>query len=839
MTRQPSFCLRTAVLLGALAAFTPSAVARGQTAAPIIQPGAPGEGSRLITPEKASALAGMQHTEADVRFVRGMIAHHAQALDMVDLLETRSEREVMRQLGRRIELSQEDEIRMMQEWLRARSLEVPAADSHHAHGAHEPGMLTAEQMTQLSQATGIEFDRLFLELMIQHHRGALTMVENLLAQQGAAQDPQLFAFTADITDDQSSEIDRMDVMLREISPDPRAHLKAGFLDAGEASMNMERVAALSKPAGFFDPNAPAGRPIPPERRPDRPSDRRRETREAPGPDAAGDKAAAEKAKQEEERRKKEEEEDDRPRPGMLSFANSDLAFAGDLVIQGNYHGFNTFHLEEPSRPHHVASVVCPGGQGDVSIHKNLLFMSVEQTSGRLDCGLQGVADPASKERFRGVRIFDITDIRMPKQVAAIQTCRGSHTHTLVTDPDDEGNIYLYGSGTGSVRPSEELGECSEAAADPRTSLYSIDVIRVPVARPAEARIVSRPRIFADPETGAIAGLWKGGDHGPGTQRTSETNRCHDITVFPELKLAAGACSGNGILLDISDPEKPVRLDQVSDPAFAFWHSATFNNDGTKIVFTDEWGGGSRPRCRPGDPRNWGANAIFDIVDRKLQFRSYYKLPSPQTDQENCVAHNGSLVPVPGRDIMAQAWYQGGITVFDFSDSAKPVEIAFFDRGPIDAKQLTMGGYWSAYWYEGFIYGSEIARGLDVLKLVPSEYLTKNEIDAAALVKPGVFNAQQQHRIEWPAVPVVARAYIDQLERSRALAPERVSTLRSALDRADQALAGKSPAAAEAGSDLAELAAGVRRGVEGASERDKARMEALADTLEGIAARIRK
>ena len=409
---------------------------------------------------------------------------------------------------------------------------------------------------------------------------------------------------------------------------------------------------------------------------------------------------------------------------------------------GNFHGFNTYNVEDARRPKLVASIACPGGQGDVSIHGNLLFMSVEQTRGRVDCGTQGVAATVSTERFRGVRIFDITDLKNPKQVAAVQTCRGSHTHTLVPAKNDPNNIYVYGSGTGNVRSGEELAGCSglKPDEDPNTALFSIDVIKVPLKTPEKAAIVARPRIFADPTTGAIAGLWAGGDHGPGTQRTSTTNQCHDITVMPEAGLAAGACSGNGILLDISNPEKPVRLDHVADKNFAYWHSATFNNDGTKIIFTDEWGGGTRPRCRASDSLNWGADAIFDIVDKKLVFKSYYKMPAAQTDTENCVAHNGSLIPVPGRDIMVQGWYQGGISVFDFTDSAKPVEIAYFDRGPIDAKNLITGGYWSAYWYNGQIYGAEIARGIDVFRLTPSEFLSENELAAANLVRFEEFNS---------------------------------------------------------------------------------------------------
>ena len=452
--------------------------------------------------------------------------------------------------------------------------------------------------------------------------------------------------------------------------DPRYGLKAGVRDAGTASRNIELVASLPKPAGFFDPTAPAGLPTPAERTPEEEDALNRIDREH---ELAGTQPP--------------------PRPGAnnLNFANSDLAFQDFRAFVGNFHGFNVYDVESGGRPRHLVSVVCPGGQGDVSVHGSLLFMSVEQTRGRIDCGTAGVAESISAERFRGIRIFDISDIRRPRQVAAVQTCRGSHTHTLVVDPDDPRNLYVYGSGTGRVRSARELADCSASEQDPNTALFSIDVIQVPLASPEKARVVGRPRIFADPGTDAIAGLWKGGDHGPGTQRTRATNQCHDLTVFAELGLAAGACAGNGILLDVSDPVNPVRIDQAVDRNFAYWHSATFNHDGSKVVFTDEWGGGTRPRCRASDPPTWGANAIFDIVDRKLQFAGYYKLPVPQTEQENCVAHNGSLIPVPGRDIMVQAWYQGGLSIFDFTDSARPIEIAFFDRGPLDVKQLITGG----------------------------------------------------------------------------------------------------------------------------------------------------
>ncbi|MGQ0732023.1 MAG: LVIVD repeat-containing protein [Acidobacteriota bacterium] len=611
---------------------------------------------------------------------------------------------------------------------------------------------------------------------------------------------------------------------RPATSDPRVGLKPGFRDAGVAARNLELVSSLGKPEGFFDPKSPAGPTSPPE-----PSN----DAAASGPPAPAAPPAGPP------QRPRETAESQAPTSG-LNFANSDLAFSGNHVFMGSYHGFTTYDIENTRRPRLLASIVCPGGQGDVSIWGHLLFMSVEQNRGRLDCGVQGVLEPVSAERFRGVRIFDITDIRKPRQVAAVQTCRGSHTHTLVPDPKDKAHIYVYGSGTGPVRPGEELAGCSgeEPEKDANTALFSIDVIKVPLAAPEKAAIVNRPRIFADPATGNVAGLWPGGDHGPGTQRTSRTNQCHDITVFPEVGLAAGACSGNGILMDISDPEHPVRLDHVSDKNFAYWHSATFNNDGTKIIFTDEWGGGTRPRCRASDPPSWGANAIFDIVDRKMSFGGYYKLPAAQSEQENCVAHNGSLIPVPGRDIMVQGWYQGGLTVFDFTDSTKPIEIAYFDRGPLDAKNLITGGYWSAYWYNGHIYGAEIARGIDIFRLTPSEFLTQNEIDAAVLARFTEFNAQQQPKVSWPATTVVAKAYVDQLARASTLPPARIAAIRALLDRADRVRSAQDRNAAAVTGDLQSLAADLERVASSATGHDMARLNALADTLKGRAERLR-
>ena len=528
---------------------------------------------------------------------------------------------------------------------------------------------------------------------------------------------------------------------------------------------------------------------------------------------------------------------------QLAFANSDLAFQGSHLFQGNFYGINIYDISNPAQAALVTSMVCPGGQGDVSVYKNLLFMSVEMPNGRLDCGTQGFPpEPppaaghekerrppaAQKDRFRGVRIFDISDIKNPKQVAAVQTCRGSHTHTLVLDPNDKNNVYIYVSGTSFVRQAEELAGCSgeKPDKDPNTALFRIEVIKVPVATPQDAKVVSSPRVFIDPRTGALNGLSNGGSHDKEEAKPTDSNQCHDITVYTAIGLAAGACSGNGILLDIKDPVHPKRVDAVNDPNYSYWHSASFSNDGKKVVFTDEWGGGLGARCRPNDPNKWGADAIFHLKDDKLTFASYYKLPAAQSDTENCVAHNGSLVPVPGRDIEVQAWYQGGISVMDFTDASHPFEIAYFDRGPIDPKTLILGGDWSAYWYNGNIYGSEIARGLDVFELTPTKFLTQNEIDAAKAVHVSELNVQDQQKIDWPAQLVVAKAYVDQLERSQALPADRIAALRTAIDAAETSHMSKSDLA-----KLKRMAPSLDKSAATAkSPSDSKRLQALAEIL---------
>ncbi|WP_371809534.1 DUF305 domain-containing protein [Croceicoccus sp. YJ47] len=715
-----------AMLLATVPMFAP---AMAQTA-PIVQPGGVGAGARNLSAEQARQLAGAQYSPADVDFMQQMIAHHRQAVEMAALVADRTNREEIVAVAGRIDAGQADEIAFMTNWLAEHGEPVEMAGMGHAHHTDMKGMASPQQMARLAASNGANFDAQFLTLMIAHHEGAVDMVDALLQQPGTAYDPVMLEFTDDVKNDQNAEIERMNAVLASLSDDPRATLTAGLTDAGQAIENLRLVTSLPKPAGFFDPANPG------ELQPLKPKKTGEEDADA---------AVASDPR---------DEEADKPQFGtrspLLSFANTDMAFAGDLMVAGNYHGWNAYRLSEDGVPVLVSSVVCPGGQGDVSIVGDLLLMSVQDTRARKDCGLQGVSGKVSDERFRGLRIFDISDITKPVQVGQVQTCRGSHTHSVVSQTKDA--LIVYNSGTSRVRDEEELAGCiGEVPGDDRTALFRIDVIEIPLADPSQARIVDSPAVFADEETGRLAGLWQGGDHGDDTQDTSRTDQCHDITVFPSKNLAAGACSGNGIIFDISDPRKPKRIDEVVDKGFAYWHSATFNNDGTKVLFTDEWGGGGRPRCRASDPKNWGADAIYEIVDGQLEFRSLYKLPAPQGDKENCVAHNGSIIPVPGRDIFVQAWYQGGISVVDFTDPANPFEIAYFDRGPIDEDQLVTGGYWSAYWYNGRIYATEITRGLDVFALEPSEFLSAEEIAAAEAADQGnTFNPQQQFPVTWPA-----------------------------------------------------------------------------------------
>lgn len=607
------------------------------------------------------------------------------------------------------------------------------------------------------------------------------------------------------------------------SPDPRVGLKAGLMDAGEAAWNLKVLSKTPSPERF------------------------------------------------------------------LGVTNSDLAFKGNYAIQGNYNGYQVWDISNPTQPALVIAHFCPASQSDVSVYGNLLFVSGEGLTGRLDCGGEGVRERISGDRLRGLRIFDITDIKNPVNVGNVQTCRGSHTHTVLVDPKDQDHVYVYISGSAGVRPAEELAGCSGLAPDedPNSALFRIEVIKVPLANPAASAIVSSPRIFeglveppshgdtpediAAAKAQADAAKARGwftvelfgaerplspamtnpmldsvmkARGGTGTPTAADSaalraalpeiiakrfgiepqgdgprpgpTQCHDTTVYPAIGLAGGACEGYGLLLDISDPANPKRIGEVADSNFSYWHSATFNNDGTKILFTDEWGGGGQPKCRATDPKEWGANAIFTLKDRRMDFRSYYKLPAPQTPAENCVAHNGSLIPIPGRDVMVQAWYQGGISVFDWTDPENVVEIAFHDRGPVDANRMQMGGSWSVYWYNGVIVSSEIARGLDIFELTPSQYLTQNEIDAANTVRFDYLNAQGQPQYDWPPSFALARAYVDQLERSGGLSAQRIRATRTALASAERA------SGAQRGTALTRLAGELEGQAAGSSDAAKVR-----------------
>jgi len=638
------------------------------------------------------------------------------------------------------------------------------------------------------------------------------------------------------------------------SPDPRVGLKGGLQDAGEAIWNVRKVSHTPSPENF------------------------------------------------------------------AGVTNSDLAFHGTNVIQGNYNGFQIWDVSNPAAPRLRDATLCPASQSDVSVYKNLLFVSAEAPSARLDCGKDAPREVVSRDRIRGLRIFDITDIDHPKYLANVQTCRGSHTHTVVDDPRDKDNIYVYISGTSGISPSEELARCNVNTWDPNNSNFRIEVIKIPLAHPEQAAVVSSPAIFADPTNGVANALLyptahaaspldtannrrraefdsarvrlasvqptaadtarciaqvdslakahnvnlaagrgggRGGLPGGGCGRAAggggrggrgrggaadslpvtredtarvEFNRavngltrlsatsskadtasyrsqvndlakkygvaspfaprtltqCHDITVYPSVGLAGGACAGMGLLLDIKDTPNPTRVAAYADSNFSFWHSATFSNDGTMMLFSDEWGGGGAAYCRAGDPKNWGADAIFRIIDGKLVFQSYYKLSAPQTQYENCVAHNGSLIPIPGRTIIVQAWYQGGLSIFEWTDPKHPHELAFFDRGPNDSTRLVGGGFWSVYWYNGHIYGSEMERGLDVFDLTPSAAISQNEIDAAKTIHQDFLNVQDQPKFVWPATFALSRAYTDQLERWKGLSADKVSAVRTALSGAEAA-----------------------------------------------------
>jgi hypothetical protein len=549
--------------------------------------------------------------------------------------------------------------------------------------------------------------------------------------------------------------------------DPRQGLKAGVQHPGIASRGLILTGHVDLPAGFVDPhlgNWPeqhfGSPPKPPYSAPPERPFNIYHMHDAPKPSAAKKPGP--------------------PAVDSFAYINTDLAFSGERLVMGNYGGFLLYDLSSPDRPRLITAVACPGGENDVAIYGHLVFLGTQDARARVDCRVGG-DDPIDSARFRGVRIFDISDVRMPRQIAAVQTCQGSHTFTLLPSPADRRNLYIYNSGLNGVRPAAELAGCSDKSPseDPNTSFYSIDVIKVPLDAPQDAEVIGHPRVFADPKTGKIDSLTEGGYRGPNAVWSYPAYACHDITVYPAIGRAGAACIGAGLLLDISNPADPKRVDWVTDPKFGAWHSATFNNDASTLIFTDEWGSGTLPNCQPEDPAFWGGDGIWALNHEKLQRKGYYKIPSVQSAVENCVAHNGGLVPVPGRDILVQAWYQGGVSVMDFTDPAHPFELAYFDRGPI-SPTLHVAGMWSAYWYNGRIYGSDIVRGLDVYRLKPTPQLTANEIAAAELVRVDQSNPQTQDRIVWPKTPVVARAYLDQLVREKAIAEPDRAQIEAAL-----------------------------------------------------------
>ena len=591
--------------------------------------------------------------------------------------------------------------------------------------------------------------------------------------------------------------------------DPRNNLKPGRLDAGVAASNMRLVSFSPKPAQF-------------------------------------DTARG------------------------LTFINSDLAFGnGHYAYQGNFAGFMVWDVSNPAKPVLASVVECITSQGDPSIVGNLLFVSAEGAGNRNDCSKGGVQDP--KDHMTGVRIYDVSNPKAPKLIKNVQTCKGSHTHTLIPSPTNPKIVYIYVSGQQGARPETELAGCKNGddPADPTNSLYQLDIIKVPLDHPEQAAVIPGARIFTGLEgspdcitfcapadtrrpAGGRGGRGGGGRGGRGAAPGDSANpvparplhtgprNCHDVTAYPAMHLLAAACSSHAIMVDISNPEKPVRLTAITDTNnFQSRHTAGFSNDGKKTLWTDEWGGGTGPMCQAGSIMELGGNTIVTASadNKKLTQHAYFKLPSAQTAEENCVSHNGGLIPVPGRDLYVQGWYQGGIDVMDFTDADHPTEIAFFDRGPIDAPgdttnannraRYTIGGSWGAYYWNGYVYSSELDRGFDVYELTPSPKLSANELAAAKLVTLKEYNPQSQPKLVWPAAFPVIRSFLDQLVRNDGLASDRTAAIAKALDAAEK------QSGAARGASLTKLATQVDGDVKGA--KDSARVKSLASEIRRLAA----
>jgi hypothetical protein len=544
----------------------------------------------------------------------------------------------------------------------------------------------------------------------------------------------------------------------------------------------------------------------------------------------------------------------------LTFINSDLAFGTNFVYQANFAGFSIWDITDPTKPVLSSVVQCVTSQGDPSIVGNLLFISAEGAGNRNDCAAGGVQDP--KDHMAGVRIFDVTDRTAPKLVKNVQTCKGSHTHTVVPSPKDKNVLYIYVSGQQAARPETELAGCKNGTdpADPTNSLYQLDIIKVEIDHPERARVIPGARIFTGLDAGgecvqfcAPPNPRRAGNAAPDESRIQTGPRnCHDVTAYPEMNLLAAACSTHSILVDITNPEKPFRIDALTDTNnFQGRHTAAFSNDGKKLIQTDEWGGGTGPMCQESSMIELGGNTIISLDEKKKQKqRAYFKLPSAQSPEENCVSHNGGIIPVPGRDLYVQGWYQGGVDVMDFTDQDNAFEIAYFDRGSISPPALvdvpaaraaeaeaeargvrgggnTIGGSWGAYYWNGYIYSSELDRGMDIYELTPSAHLSANEIAAAKLVRFTDYNPQSQPKMTWPPAFVVVRSYLDQLVRGNGLAAARTTAISAALEAAE-AKTGAARATA-----LTALAAQVDADVRGA--KDGTRVRTMAGEIRRLAA----
>ncbi len=592
--------------------------------------------------------------------------------------------------------------------------------------------------------------------------------------------------------------------------DPRSNLKPGRFDAGTASSNMKLVSFSHTPAQFDSVRG-------------------------------------------------------------LTFINSDISFGTHYVYQGNFAGFSIWDVSDPAKPVLASVTECITSQGDPTNIGNLLFISAEGAGNRNDCAKGGVQDP--KDHMAGVRIFDVSNPHAPKLIKNVQTCKGSHTFTPVPSPTDKNIVYLYVSGGSAARPATELAGCKNGTdpADPTNSLYMLDIIKVPLDHPENAKVIPGARIFTgldpSPDCVAFCAPATGGGRGRGGRGgaadTSAAARaaqaalhtgprnCHDVTAYPDKHLLLAACIAYGILVDISNPEKPVRITALSDTNnFQGRHTAGFSNDGKKLIVTNEWGGGTSPMCQAGSMMEMGGNTILTLSadNKKVTQRSYFKLPAAQSAEENCVAHNGGLVPVPGRDLYVQGWYQGGVDVMDFTDADHPTEIAYFDRGSIDPppgadvpvaamapgaaaggrpRGGTIGGSWGAYYWNGMVYSSELNRGLDVYELTPSAQLSANELAAAKLVTFEQYKPTSQPKLVWPPAFVVVRSYLDQLVRGNGLSSDRTTAISVSLDAAEQK---SGPARAAALTALAKQVDGDASGA-----KDAARVHTMADEMRRLAA----